>query len=533
MLQRARLLGFAFASADLLFEVDRSGTVAFATGAGRELSSDGVDAMVGRSASAFFEPIEASKFMSSLKSLGEGERAGPLRLKLINGSEASVSMFRLPQNAGRISCALARPGSPSAFAGMVTDKQTGLATRDSFLDAANTVSTDSDELTLVDVPGLSQLFATMPQEQVARLLQLIGHAANASGAKASGRLSDNSFGAIGNARGGADFVSHIRKALSDAGAGSVIVSEAQISMKGEGLSIGQRMLAIRYVVERFATGKKIRNCGKDLAGCFGAMMNETQDRMRDITQAVSAGNFEMAYQPIKSLKNGAMSHYESLVRFEANKTAETVTMVEQLGMAASFDLAVALKVIAAVQAEKDRSVHVAINVSGHTVASPESFGLVAGFLARHRALAPRLLIEITETSEITDLEGANKAVAALREMGYRVGLDDFGAGAASLNYLHGLTVDFVKFDGSLVKKLGASERDDTLLRGMLKLCGELGMHTIAECIETEEQAAMARDIGFDYGQGFFLGMPQRDLHVPLAASNGLLARRKGVQERWG
>jgi EAL domain-containing protein (putative c-di-GMP-specific phosphodiesterase class I) len=206
-------------------------------------------------------------------------------------------------------------------------------------------------------------------------------------------------------------------------------------------------------------------------------------------------------------------------------------MVEQLGMAASFDLAVALKVIAAVQAEKDKSVHVAINLSGHTIASPESFSLVAGFLARHRALAPRLLIEITETAEIHDLESANKAVATLREMGYRVGLDDFGAGAASLNYLHGLTVDFVKFDGSLVKKLGASERDDTLLRGMLKLCKELGMHTIAECIETKEQETMAREIGFDYGQGFYLGKPAKSI-APVA-SGSLFAKRRGSSDSWG
>jgi len=218
-------------------------------------------------------------------------------------------------------------------------------------------------------------------------------------------------------------------------------------------------------------------------------------------------------------------------RFDANKTAETVAMVEQLGMAASFDLAVAFKVLAAVQAEKDKSIHVAINLSGHTIASSESFGLIAGILARHRALAPRLLIEITETAEIHDLEAANRSVAALRAMGYRVGLDDFGAGAASLNYLHGLTVDFVKFDGSLVKKLGTSERDDTLLRGMLKLCNELGMHTIAECIETQEQADMAREIGFDYGQGFFLGKPQKDLR--LATTGGFFAKRKGVQEGWG
>lgn len=531
MSKSARLLGFAFANADLLFEVDRDGNVLYATGAANDVAPRGVDTLIGTSASHIFEPGEAMKFMASVRGLGEGDRAGPIHLKLNTGSDAVVSMLRLPINTQVISCTLAKPGSRSAFAGTASDRNTNLATRDSFLDATARVASESDALTLVDVPGLSELCAKMPEAQAAKLLELIGLAARASGAKASGRLSNNSFGAITNANDGADFVTRIRQALSDGGAGEAEISEAHISMKGDGLSIGQRMLAVRYVVERFASGKKIRDCGKDLAGTFGAMMNETQDRMRDITQTVTAGNFEMAYQPIKSLKNGALSHYESLVRFEASKTAETVTMVEQLGMAASFDLAVTLKVIAAVQAEKDKSVHVAINLSGHTIASPQSFGLVAGFLARHRALAPRLLIEITETSEITDLESANRAVAALREMGYRVGLDDFGAGAASLNYLHGLAVDFVKFDGSLVKKLGTSDRDDTLLRGMLKLCAELGMHTIAECIETQEQADMAREIGFDYGQGFFLGKPQES--PASVATPGIFAKRKGTQERWG
>jgi len=532
MPQRTRLLGFAFAGADLLFEVNRSGKIMFATGAARDFARKGAEALVGHDVSCLFEPLEASKFMASVRGLCEGDRAGPMRLKLITGGGAAVSMFRLPLNPGVISCTLAKPGGKSAFAGTATDEKTGLATRDSFVSAAATVAKEGDALTLVGVSGLSELCAKMEEADAAKLLEFIGDSARASGAKVAGRLSDNSFSAITTEEGSADFVEAIRKALSEGGAGNAAIEEAQISLNGEGLSASQRMLAVRYVVERFASGKAIGDCGKDLAGTFGAMMNETERSMLAITQTVTAGHFEMAYQPIKSLKNNALSHYESLARFEANKTAETVTMVEQLGMASSFDLAVALKVIAAVQAEKDKSVHVALNLSGHTIASPESFALIAGFLGRHRALAPRLLIEITETAEITDLEGANKSVAALREMGYRVGLDDFGAGAASLNYLHGLTVDFVKFDGSLVKKLGTSERDDTLLRGMLKLCNALGMHTIAECIETQAQMDMARDIGFDYGQGYFLGKPQKDLRVPVA-TGALFAKRKGTQERWG
>ncbi|HTT99721.1 MAG TPA: EAL domain-containing protein [Rhizomicrobium sp.] len=531
MPQPARLLGFAFAGADLLFEVSRNGQIMFATGAASDFARKGAEALVGHDVSCLFEPLEANKFMASVRGLGEGDRVGPMRLKLITGAPASISMFRLPLTPGVISCTLAKPGGKSAFAGTGVDKQTGLATRDAFVSTAAKVSKETDALTLVEVPKLSEICAKMPEAQVVAFLEALGFSATTSGAKAVGRLSDSSFGAITSPEGRTAFVESIRKALAEGGANDNEIEHAQISLKGDGLSADQRVLAVRYVVERFASGGTIADCGGDLASTFGAMMSETESRMRDITQTVSAGNFAMAYQPIKSLKNDALSHYESLVRFDANKTAETVAMVEQLGMAASFDLAVAFKVLAAVQAEKDKSIHVAINLSGHTIASSESFGLIAGILARHRALAPRLLIEITETAEIHDLEAANRSVAALRAMGYRVGLDDFGAGAASLNYLHGLTVDFVKFDGSLVKKLGTSERDDTLLRGMLKLCNELGMHTIAECIETQEQADMAREIGFDYGQGFFLGKPQKDLR--LATTGGFFAKRKGVQEGWG
>ena len=90
-------------------------------------------------------------------------------------------------------------------------------------------------------------------------------------------------------------------------------------------------------------------------------------------------------------------------------------------------------------------------------------------------------------------------------MGYRVGLDDFGAGAASINYLHAFQVDFVKFDGAMIKKIGSSKRDDALLAGLAKLCGEMGVTTIAEWIESEAMAKAAREMGFHHGQGKWLG----------------------------
>ena len=529
MPQRLRLLGFAFANADFLFEVDGAGKIVFAAGATGDLIPAGAEALTGQTVGRLFQPSEASKFANYASNLGKGDRAGPFPLKLVGGTEANVSMFRLPQNGDRISCTLARTGARAMPAQPTIDTKTGLETRETFLAAATKMSTPDDMLTLVDIPGLPELCAKLPREEADRLLERIGAAIKASGAKTSGRLSDTSFGAVAEARkAAAGLASHIRGVLAQDGVSAERIDETLISFQGKGLSSDQRVLAVRYVIKRFASGKHIRNCGGDLVSAFGAMMDETEARLRLLTQTVADGSFSLAYQPIQSLKTDVVSHYEALARFAPGETGETIAFVESLGIAGALDLAVALKALEAVEAEKEKSVAIAFNVSGHTIASPASFGLLAGYLTRKRALAPRVLIEITETAEIADLAAANKAVATLRAMGYRVGLDDFGAGAASLHYLHALNVDFVKFDGSLVKKMGTSQRDDTLLRGLLKLCAELGLQTVAECIETAEQAERARELGFDYAQGFYVGKPVEKI-VPALPNVG---KRKGAQEEW-
>src|SRR5208282_884119 len=104
------------------------------------------------------------------------------------------------------------------------------------------------------------------------------------------------------------------------------------------------------------------------------------------------------------LNTGAVSHFEALARFAENEnTAEIVGFAEALGIADAFDLAVAIKVISYLGKRDSGSASVAFNLSGRTLASPSAFGLLAGFLARNRALAARVLIEITETAEIDDI----------------------------------------------------------------------------------------------------------------------------------
>ncbi len=527
MIDAARLLGFAFANADYLFEVDGNGTIVFATGAASEFVKGGGD-VVGTPAARLFQTTEAIKFATLSRALGKGDRAGPFKLKLAGGKDVALSLFRLPQNGNQVSCTLSKPGARGVA---TTDPSTGLATRDGFLAAASGMAGENDTLAMIDLPGLPKLCDGLGEEDSSKLLGRIGASFAKMGAKAAGRLSPSRFGIIADAVGGtAKLGAQIRAALAESGAGALAVEETLISLKGKDLSEGQRELVLRYVVDKFANGEWTGGAQADAASLFGKMMDETQQRLRLLTEAVAEGAFAIAYQPIVNLATNEVSHYEALARFSGGDTGETIRFVEQLGISDAFDLAVAVKVLSVAESKTSQGQQIAFNVSGRTICSAAHFGLLAGLLTRKRALSGRLLIEITETAEITDMDSAAKAVAALRALGYRVGLDDFGAGAASINYLHALPVDFVKFDGALIRKIGQSKRDDVLLTGLVKLCGELGIQTIAEFLETAEQVAAAKAMGFNLGQGHRFGAAAPELPAPAPKIAG---KRKGIQESWG
>lgn len=522
-----RFLGFAFAKADFLFEIDGDGRVLYASGAGHDLPQQGK--IEGLAAKTLFEPADATRFATAMLDLRDGTRTS-LNLKLIGGTAVKLGAFRLPGNEGRISCALTMDGAaPLAVPGK--DAKTGLSDRQGFLDLALTKLSENDALTLVNVPGLPQICAAMAPEQSDALLSAIGRSLSESGAKVTARLSETSFGALSDpGQGPLSHIPQMRAAMRAHGAPASEIQESQVAVKG-GLRPEQRILALRYVVEQFTGPGRKQGIAKDLGQAFESMMDDTTKRLMTLTGTVAAGDFQLAYMPICHLKTGKLSHFEALARFGSHHTQDTISFVEKLGIADSFDLAVALKVIEMLETDKSHDAEIAFNVSGHTIQTPASFAMLAGFLAKRRKLAKRLLIEITETAQITDLEAGAKAIAALRAMGYRVGLDDFGAGAATLNYLHAFQVDFVKFDGSLVKKLGASARDDTLLTTMIKLCGELGFTTIAEYIETEADITKARAAGFDYGQGYAFGAAGA---IPAGAGRAYTPtqKRQGVRESW-
>jgi hypothetical protein len=155
MIEPARLLAFAFAGADLLFEVDRAGTVLFATGAITGFSDS--SELTGKPAAELFRENERARFTIIVRGLSAGERVGPLTITLASGDKATLSLCYLPQN-NRISCALARRGNRAATAGI--DAETGLVDRGAFLSAAGDKIGGESAMALVNIANLNEICAS-------------------------------------------------------------------------------------------------------------------------------------------------------------------------------------------------------------------------------------------------------------------------------------------------------------------------------------------------------------------------------------
>jgi EAL domain-containing protein (putative c-di-GMP-specific phosphodiesterase class I) len=126
-------------------------------------------------------------------------------------------------------------------------------------------------------------------------------------------------------------------------------------------------------------------------------------------------------------------------------------------------------------------------------------------------LSKQILFEITETTAMSDLQRVDRILVTLRKAGYRICLDDFGAGASSFPYLQALTIDFAKIDGGYIARMRDSAKDRAILRAIVVMCRDLGVGVIAEMVERVDQARDLLEMGIAYGQGYLFGRPSPSL----------------------
>jgi EAL domain-containing protein (putative c-di-GMP-specific phosphodiesterase class I) len=119
-----------------------------------------------------------------------------------------------------------------------------------------------------------------------------------------------------------------------------------------------------------------------------------------------------------------------------------------------------------------------------------------------------LVIEITEQALLHDIEEAREILAPFLNFGLQLAIDDFGVGYSSLSYLADLPVSYLKIDGQLIQRVAREKKIRAIVKGIQNIASDLGLTTIAEYVDNEETVGVLRDIGVNWGQGYYFGKPQ-------------------------
>ena len=245
-----------------------------------------------------------------------------------------------------------------------------------------------------------------------------------------------------------------------------------------------------------------------------------------INTALEEDRFELFRQsilPLREQETGA--HYELLLRMR-DETGKIVTpdnfmtAAEHYGITPNIDRWVienAFRWLVSDADEREKLAMCSINLSGLSLGDDKFLPYVIDQLARSGLDATKICFEITETAAIQSFSQANRFIQALKELGCKFALDDFGSGLSSFGYLKHFPVDYLKIDGSFVKEILHDPIDREMVRSINEIGHLTGKQTIAEFAENMEIINMLRTLGVDYAQGYGVSQPQRIIRAAVGA----------------
>ncbi|MDP3702142.1 MAG: EAL domain-containing protein [Hylemonella sp.] len=233
-----------------------------------------------------------------------------------------------------------------------------------------------------------------------------------------------------------------------------------------------------------------------------------------IERAFEKDLLRLHFQGVYHAGSGQLSHLEVLIRMvdETDPTrlimpGHFITYAEKSGKILDVDRWV-LRQSIALLAGSPQMPPLAVNISGRSFDQPTLPHFIAEELRRQGVAPQRLLVELTETSAVSDLQDAERFIEALRKTGCITCLDDFGSGFSSFAYLKHLKADVLKIDGLFIRNLPHDRDNQVFVKSIVDVARGLGKRTVAEFVENEDTLAMLRHFGVDMVQGYHLDMPQ-------------------------
>ena len=407
------------------------------------------------------------------------------------------------------------------------DELTGLANRALFLDrmdhALRVARSDADPVVVlfVDLDDFKSVNDALGHGVGDQLLRTIADRIKATSGSGDtpARLGGDEFALLLEDRGGVDRALDVAERLLDglrepvrlAGYDLAVLASVGVAVAAPGMTTSSLLRDADIAMY------EAKRAGKGQIKIFDPAMRlgaTTQLEYRsELSTALENRQLRLVYQPLVDLRTGEVTGAEALLRWHHPSRgevspAEFIPVAERSGLIKEIGewvLHQAMREAAAWQVRGPR--YVSINVSAVQLRTDDFIQQVSDAL-EFSGLAPeQVLLEVTETVLVDEIESASNALNALRELGVRIAIDDFGTGYCSLSYLQKFPVDVVKIDHQFVDEVDSEDPRSSLARMILQMTSSMGVTSVAEGIERPGQLNALRHFGCDIGQGYLLSRP--------------------------
>ena len=242
---------------------------------------------------------------------------------------------------------------------------------------------------------------------------------------------------------------------------------------------------------------------------------------KKMQRAIDEETFELYYQPMIDIKTGKIDALEGLLRWPDEEKGfispgRFIPLSEETGQIYAIEKYVFKKALEQRKKFNDNGlsdINISINLSNKTLMNKIMFNELVDLIASFQEEFSKIIIEVTETALISDIETAIDRLSILKALGFKIALDDFGTGYSSLTYLRDLPIDIVKLDQSFIEKILFSHKDQLIIKTLTDLSHGLNYKVTVEGIETNEQFEHVKALNCDTAQGYLISRPMPLIEV--------------------
>ena len=242
-----------------------------------------------------------------------------------------------------------------------------------------------------------------------------------------------------------------------------------------------------------------------------AVDHQSRLTMATVRRAVERGDAVLAFQPIvQASRTERPAFHEGLIRI-IDETGRIVPLRDFMPLAELGELGRQIDCLALAlglrSLSEEPALRLSINMSARSIGYPDWLRTLRQGIAQDSTVAERLILEITESSAMGLPEQVRQFMRELQQAGVSFALDDFGAGYTSFRYLRDFSFDLIKIDGQFIREIAEHPDNQVLTRALMSIAAHFDMFTVAEMVETADDASFLIDNGIDCLQGYYFGAP--------------------------